>query len=234
MSKSFDISLAAEKLLTHKFKRVTEGTQYIAGFTTANQFQLALQRCRESIYLWTESVSNQAPDSIKNKLEKSYSKDKTRSSNLKKNCCNLAVGNPVDYWKFESLEEFENFLDWYQTIAYVEKTAELKEISAKLTDSSVDLKAKRLMRLAKANKKPERKVVETEVFIRNPDVVVEVLERANGVCENCRSQAPFLRKSDNSPYLEVHHKIPLADDGDDTVENAIALCPNCHRKAHYG
>ncbi len=25
----------------------------------------------------------------------------------------------------------------------------------------------------------------------------------------------------------------LANNGDDTVENAIALCPNCHRKAHY-
>jgi len=34
--------------------------------------------------------------------------------------------------------------------------------------------------------------------------------------------------------LEVHHKVPLAEGGDDTVENAIALCPNCHRHAHYG
>ncbi|MEY8786001.1 HNH endonuclease [Citrobacter freundii] len=22
--------------------------------------------------------------------------------------------------------------------------------------------------------------------------------------------------------------------GEDSVENAIALCPNCHREAHYG
>lgn len=33
---------------------------------------------------------------------------------------------------------------------------------------------------------------------------------------------------------EVHHKVPLSAGGDDTVENAIALCPNCHRKAHFG
>jgi 5-methylcytosine-specific restriction protein A len=26
----------------------------------------------------------------------------------------------------------------------------------------------------------------------------------------------------------------LASDGDDTVENAVALCPNCHRRAHFG
>ena len=44
----------------------------------------------------------------------------------------------------------------------------------------------------------------------------------------------FNRKKDNTPYLEVHHIIRLADDGDDSVENAIALCPNCHREAHFG
>ena len=26
----------------------------------------------------------------------------------------------------------------------------------------------------------------------------------------------------------------LADGGADTVENAIAVCPNCHRELHYG
>ena len=25
----------------------------------------------------------------------------------------------------------------------------------------------------------------------------------------------------------------LADGGPDTVENAVALCPNCHRRLHY-
>lgn len=37
-----------------------------------------------------------------------------------------------------------------------------------------------------------------------------------------------------SPYLEVHHIIFLAQGGDDTVDNAEALCPNCHRRKHYG
>ncbi|SFB88291.1 HNH endonuclease [Marinospirillum celere] len=57
-------------------------------------------------------------------------------------------------------------------------------------------------------------------------------ERENG--QACGTPAPFNRKSDGTPYLEVHHKTPLALGGEDTVENAIALCPNCHRKAHYG
>lgn len=99
---------------------------------------------------------------------------------------------------------------------------------------SVLSKEERLKILATARKIPRVAKVTTTVFLRNPYVVVEVLERAHGVCESCKIPAPFLRHSDGSPYLEVHHKIRLADGGEDTVENALALCPNCHRKMHFG
>ena len=81
---------------------------------------------------------------------------------------------------------------------------------------------------------PEKVSVLTTAYIRNPYVAAEVLIRANGLCEMCGSPAPFNRLSDGSPYLEVHHRIRLASGGEDTVENAIAACPNCHRRAHYG
>ena len=35
-------------------------------------------------------------------------------------------------------------------------------------------------------------------------------------------------------FLEVHHIKWLSNGGEDSVENALALCPNCHRQAHYG
>jgi 5-methylcytosine-specific restriction endonuclease McrA len=92
----------------------------------------------------------------------------------------------------------------------------------------------RQTRLKKSDPKPKKTIVSQTVFIRNPYVVAEVLERANGECERCNKKAPFLKDTDESPYLEVHHKIPLAEGGDDTIENAIGLCPNCHRHAHYG
>ncbi|WP_421511460.1 HNH endonuclease [Enterobacter sp. JS8-1] len=72
------------------------------------------------------------------------------------------------------------------------------------------------------------------VFVRSPDVVAEVLHRAMGNCEKCHKPAPFHRSKDNTPYLEVHHIIPLSKGGEDTIENAIAVCPNCHRQAHFG
>lgn len=93
---------------------------------------------------------------------------------------------------------------------------------------------KRLEILSKSNIKPTKTIVCQTVFNRNPYVVAEVLERANGICEKCKNSAPFIKDIDCKPYLEVHHIIPLAQGGDDTVENAIALCPNCHRHTHYG
>ncbi|MGP9517983.1 HNH endonuclease [Psychrobacter sp. AOP7-C1-14] len=55
--------------------------------------------------------------------------------------------------------------------------------------------------------------------------------RANGICEGCNEIAPFETKS--GPYLEVHHLTRLADGGPDVPQNVIALCPTCHRRAHY-
>lgn len=72
------------------------------------------------------------------------------------------------------------------------------------------------------------------VFDRNPYVVAAVLRKANGVCEYCQNRAPFNRKTNGLPYLEVHHVVPLSQGGLDTLENTVAICPNCHRKAHFG
>lgn len=85
-----------------------------------------------------------------------------------------------------------------------------------------------------AKGRPQKRFALTEIFDRNPYVISETLRRADGFCEVCESAAPFVRKSDGTPYLEVHHRIPLSDGGDDSLENAVAVCPNCHRRAHFG
>jgi len=91
----------------------------------------------------------------------------------------------------------------------------------------------RRKRLENARAIPTKIEIVSASFVRNPDVVAEVLFRANGYCEHCNNPAPFNRRVDNSPYLEVHHIKPLAEGGEDMVANAVALCPNCHRRAHY-
>jgi 5-methylcytosine-specific restriction endonuclease McrA len=109
-----------------------------------------------------------------------------------------------------------------------------QDLDRKVNEARTLSPEERHARLAESPKNPEKVWVNTTMFLRNQYVIAEVLARANGVCESCHAPAPFLRASDGSPYLEVHHRDRLADGGEDTVSNALALCPNCHRKAHYG
>lgn len=94
--------------------------------------------------------------------------------------------------------------------------------------------SKRIERISAAQKLPGYTVVEHKAYLRNSDIVAEKLLRAKGICEDCGAKAPFFKKSDGTPYLEVHHIISLASGGEDTLENTVALCPNCHRKRHFG
>jgi hypothetical protein len=71
----------------------------------------------------------------------------------------------------------------------------------------------------------------TTRFVRDRPVSNWVLDNANGACEVCARPAPF-RDCDDHPFLEIHHVRPLASGGADTVDNAIAACPNCHRGLH--
>ena len=80
---------------------------------------------------------------------------------------------------------------------------------------------------------PSRIKRETTVVGRDPEVQRWILQCAGGWCELCGKRAPF-KKPNGNPYLEVHHIHQLADGGADTPENAVALCPNCHREAHLG
>jgi 5-methylcytosine-specific restriction enzyme A len=82
-------------------------------------------------------------------------------------------------------------------------------------------------------KKPKAKSGATTIFERDLEVRKWVLGNAKGKCECCRRRAPFT-SAVGFPFLEVHHLRRLADDGSDTVENAIAVCPNCHRELHHG
>ena len=79
---------------------------------------------------------------------------------------------------------------------------------------------------------PDRIMSEVWTYLRDQGVREAVVRRANGRCEFC-GQLGFI-KPDGGRYLESHHVIALANDGEDRVTNVIALCPNDHREAHFG
>ena len=128
-------------------------------------------------------------------------------------------------------------VDIYLETGYKPATQKLSELAAEF-ESAINRSLskphqERLERLKSAPTHPRRIEVSTVVFDRNPDVVAEALFRADGVCQSCGDDAPFTRRRDGSPYLEVHHIVTLASGGEDSIENAIAICPNCHRAEHY-
>lgn len=81
------------------------------------------------------------------------------------------------------------------------------------------------------NDNPKRQTSSSTTYIRDPQVKAWVLENAKGICELCGKEGPFIDKYGNR-FLEVHHVASLADGGEDTIVNSVALCPNCHRKCH--
>ena len=93
--------------------------------------------------------------------------------------------------------------------------------------------AKSYLPVPSGEKSPKSASVQITQFQRDPGVKAWVLRAAAGRCECCSQMAPF-QSPDGTPYLEVHHVRKLADAGSDTISNAVALCPNCHREIHYG
>ncbi|MEL6118001.1 HNH endonuclease, partial [Photobacterium sp. SP02] len=92
-------------------------------------------------------------------------------------------------------------------------------------------KSKNLVR-PEGNLTPKANESNSVVYERSAQVKAWVLDRASGHCELCDNPAPFATPS-GKPYLEVHHVKRLSENGSDTVENCVALCPNCHRLLHF-
>ena len=118
----------------------------------------------------------------------------------------------------------------------VATSLELIDWSANLPEEDEDVSALgnvQLLRLAlqHGTENPETTVTESKTYKRDRAVSQYAKRRAAGICELCGNEAPF-RNREGEPYLETHHIVPLADHGADTIENTVALCPNCHRKMH--
>lgn len=73
--------------------------------------------------------------------------------------------------------------------------------------------------------------VYSNVSLRDPFVAEYAKRQADGRCQLCGQEAPF-KSRDGKPYLECHHIEWVSAGGSDTIENTVALCPNCYRKMH--
>lgn len=85
--------------------------------------------------------------------------------------------------------------------------------------------------VAKISEPPKQIVSISTGFYRNPQVAIAAKELADGSCDFCGKIAPFTDAEGNA-FLECHHIDWLSRGGPDTLDNTVALCPNCHRRMH--
>lgn len=96
-------------------------------------------------------------------------------------------------------------------------------VENKLADLSV--------KIQKIDNKIYTKSIVLNQFIRNEYIREYSKIRAVGICELCEKPAPFIDIF-GVPFLESHHVILLSKGGKDSIDNVVALCPNCHKKIH--
>ncbi|MES2414470.1 MAG: HNH endonuclease signature motif containing protein [Pseudomonadota bacterium] len=87
---------------------------------------------------------------------------------------------------------------------------------------------------ARAKGRPVVRSVVRNDFVRNPFVVRGAAIRSKGKCEMPGCVTKLFCRDDGSPHVEVHHIIPLAEGGDDSMSNVATLCAQCHREQHLG
>jgi 5-methylcytosine-specific restriction protein A len=116
------------------------------------------------------------------------------------------------------------------TLQALEQPKKAHTTSSRLS-TKLNLSELRAIALAAASSDATIEQKQSNLSRRAEAIKRYALLRAGGECEACNQAAPFKAKS--GPFLEVHHVFRLADGGPDHPANVVALCPNCHRRAHY-
>jgi len=117
--------------------------------------------------------------------------------------------------------------DWYTPVDLEQEKDKFEEETAKLGSLSVQ----KLIEHVKKPRSGEPKVTSQVYYYRDPNIAALVKKDAQGICDLCGQEAPFVNRK-GKPYLENHHVQYLADGGKDSIANCVALCPSCHAKMH--
>ena len=75
---------------------------------------------------------------------------------------------------------------------------------------------------------------EQTVYARESFPLVEINKihkRAGNKCECCGCET--FEKKNGEMYFEIHHIVHYSNGGENSAQNCVLLCPNCHRKIHF-
>jgi len=105
---------AQSKASLQRFGDPLHQNHYIAGYQLPNGRQLAVERCAEGFYLWSESCHDKVPDAFRSAHRRHYGVDRPRNADLNgKTAPRLKKDRPADYWCFDTLGDLERFAGWY-------------------------------------------------------------------------------------------------------------------------
>lgn len=148
-----------------------------------------------------------------------------------------SMGNTREVYKFPlTLKDTDSLIE--KTILDSYKKKETIFVS-KLSEKDIAKRAKLNSRLNKIRSEKligtkyhtKNRFVKTQIFERDIIIAEYVKKIAHGYCQLCNQLAPFIDDS-GKPFLHSHHIEYLSKGGVDTIENSIAVCPNCHAKIH--
>jgi hypothetical protein len=131
---------------------------------------------------------------------------------------------------------------WPEAGGDVEEGAEASAAAATLANEAKRLEQQSLEQLVakfraqmrQRSSRPRKRILATYEYDRDPLVVAIAQKRAGHRCEIHACVHPTFQTTDGLPYTEVHHIIPLSEDGPDTIENVACLCAAHHREIHVG
>ena len=121
-----------------------------------------------------------------------------------------------------SIDEREGFTEFYVEFSRMKRTY-LNGLSSKAL--------KQILMEQQLKEINTKKQIQEAIFSRSIHVKEFARKVSNGICQLCDQEAPFLDKQ-GTPFLEVHHIQFLYEGGRDSIDNVVAICPNCHRKIH--
>jgi hypothetical protein len=107
----------AKKLLEAKCEGLVHQNHYIAGYELRTGRQLAVERCAQGFYLWSEPCRSRMPADLQRAHCRAYQADEARNADLNgKTASRLTRQHPADYWCFDTLGDLEQFVDRYAAL----------------------------------------------------------------------------------------------------------------------
>lgn len=126
--------------------------------------------------------------------------------------------------------EWRKNIGYYECHFFPEIYEEFCKMKSKYFEG-ISLRQLKQTLLDNPSNKNTQKITHTSFYDRSVYIKEFARRVAKGICQLCNKEAPFL-DNQGKPFLEVHHIHYLSNGGSDTIDNVVALCPNCHRRIH--